>query len=537
MDLGWVAIAFNDVIWLTLAFVLGFLSKSMGLPPLVGFLVTGFIINTQANVNHELFQKLTDLGITLLLFTIGLKINIKQLIKPHVWILSGVHMSIIVVLFGFTLYGLSFIGLSLLSGLTLKSALIVAFALSFSSTVFVVKALEDKGELKSLHGSIAIGILIMQDIIAVIFLAFTTNKMPSVWAFSLILLIPLKYFFNFVLNRVGHGELLVLFGFILALGGAEVFELVGMKGDLGALILGMIIASHANSDDLAKSMMGFKDLFLLGFFVSIGLSGQVTMESFSMAFLITFLIAVKAYLFFKLFLFFKLRARTSLLASINLGNYSEFGLIVAAIASANQWIQSEWLIIIAIAMSFSFIISSILNKRANHIYTENKVFFNRIQKNERITNDHVFDVGQATIMIVGMGTMGKGAYEVMNTQYPNKIIGVDIDHNIVSHLAENEHHIIQGDPSDADFWDRVQEQHSIELILLTLPKFNTTLAVIDQLKQSHFQGKIAAAAKYDEEIEELNEKGIMTVSNIFTNAGAGFASEVTDQFISIQKSQ
>jgi predicted Kef-type K+ transport protein len=188
MDLGWVAIAVNDVAWLSLAFVLGFLSRAAGLPPLVGFLLAGFIINTQNSVNTELFQKLADIGITLLLFTIGLKINIKQLIKPHVWALAGIHMLIIVVLFGSILFGLTYFGVSTLAGLSIKSALVIAFALSFSSTVFVVKVLEDKGELQSLHGSIAIGILIMQDIVAVVFLAFSSNKIPSLWAISLLLL-------------------------------------------------------------------------------------------------------------------------------------------------------------------------------------------------------------------------------------------------------------------------------------------------------------------------------------------------------------
>ena len=537
MDLGWVAIAVNDVAWLSLAFVLGFLSRVIGLPPLVGFLVAGFIINTQDSVNNELFQKLADIGITLLLFTIGLKINIKQLMKPHVWVLTGVHMSIIVVLFGLILYGLTFVGIASLSGMDLKSALVIAFALSFSSTVFVVKALDEKGELKSLHGSIAIGILIMQDIAAVIFLAFSTNKVPSLWAVSLLLLIPLKFVFSYVLKRVGHGELLILFGFILAMGGAEIFELVGMKGDLGALIIGMLIASHAKADDLAKSMIGFKDLFLLGFFVSIGLSGHITIETLLIATIITPFIFIKSILFFALLISFKLRARTSLITSLNLNNYSEFGLIVAAIASSNHWIENDWLIIIAIAMSFSFVISAVLNSKSNAIYSKNKSFFKGLQRNDRVENDHVFDIADATIMIVGMGTMGMGAYDTMIQNYPNKVVGVDIDINVVKRFNKSQNFVIHGNPTDADFWDRIQKHHTIELIMLTLPKFTTTLAVIEQLKEAKYTGKIAATTKYNEDKLKLEEKGIMTVANIFTDAGAGFAANVTRKYLQYEKNQ
>ncbi len=511
-----------------IGFVLGFLSRAVGLPPLVGFLLAGFIINMQASVNNELFQKLADIGITLLLFTIGLKINIKQLIKPHVWAVAGMHMSIIVVLFGLVLYGLAYVGISSLSGLSLKSALVIAFALSFSSTVFVVKVLEENGELKSFHGSIAIGILIMQDIAAVVFLAFSTSKLPSVWALSLLLLIPLKYVFGFILKRVGYGELLVLFGFILAMGGAEIFELVGMKGDLGALIIGMLIASHTKAEDLAKSMMGFKDLFLLGFFVSIGLSGHLTTETIIFAAVITPFVFIKSALFFVLLLKFKLRARTSLMASINLTNYSEFGLIVAAIAAKNNWIENDWLIIIAIAMSFSFIISAILNTKVNVFFSQNKGFFRSFQARTRLANDHAFDISDATIMIIGVGTIGQGAFDMMNKKYPGKVVGVDIDNNIVKKLNKTQRLVIQGDPSDADFWDRVKKQDSIKLIMLTLPKFNTTMAVIEQLKESQYSGKIACATKYDEDMQKLKEKGIMTVANVFTDAGAGFASHVID---------
>ena len=107
MDLGWVSIAVGDVAWISLAFTLGMLAKKIGLPPLVGFLVTGFILNTQTSTNVELFKKLTDIGITLLLFTIGLTINVRQLVKPHVWALSGLHMLLIVFIYGLILNGLA----------------------------------------------------------------------------------------------------------------------------------------------------------------------------------------------------------------------------------------------------------------------------------------------------------------------------------------------------------------------------------------------------------------------------------------------
>ena len=526
MDLGWVAIAVGDVAWLSLAFGLGFTARSLGLPPLVGFLVAGFILNTQSDVNTELFQKLSDIGITLLLFTVGLKINLKTLIKPQIWAVTGIHMLITVLFFSLLIYGLAFLAMSSQANMNLTSALVIAFALSFSSTVFVVKVLEDKGELKSLHGAIAIGILIMQDIAAVIFLALSTHKLPNIWALSLLLLIPLRHLFYFILRHVGRGELLILYGFLLAIGGAEIFELMGMKGDLGALIVGMLIASHSKADGLAKSMLGFKDLFLLGFFISIGLAGDISFEILIIAAIITLFLLFKTLLFFALLIGFKFRARTALLSSFNLANYSEFGLIVAAIAAKNNWIANEWLIIIAIAMSLSFIIAAILNHKVNHIFSMHKSYWRKFQRKVRLEDDHQFEVDNTNIMIIGMGTLGTGAYYKMKSIYENRVVGIDIDPVVVNKQQSLGINIIQGDPSDADFWDRMQQQHSIELVMLALPTFNTTLAVIEQLNDAQYHGKIAAITKYPEQAKRLQKAGIMTVANLYAEAGSGFASHV-----------
>ncbi len=233
MDFEWVAIALGDVAWISLAFALGFGSRLVGLPPLVGFLATGFVLNTFGIASGEVLQKLADLGITLLLFTVGLKLDLKTLARPQVWAVTGVHIGLVIAMFGLGIFVLATVGAPLFVGLDFKQALLLAFSLSFSSTVFVVKSLEERAAMKSLHGRIAIGILVMQDIAAVAFLTASTGNLPSPWAALLFLLIPMRPVFHQLLQRAGHGELLVLYGLVLALGGAELFELGGVKDDLG----------------------------------------------------------------------------------------------------------------------------------------------------------------------------------------------------------------------------------------------------------------------------------------------------------------
>jgi len=529
MDFEWVAIALGDVAWISLAFFLGLIARTIGLPPLVGFLATGFLLSALGIVSGEMLQKLADLGITLLLFTVGLKLNLKVLIRPQVWAVTVLHTSIIIALFGTIIFILALTGVPLISGLDLTTSLMIAFALSFSSTVFVVKSLEEKGEMKSLHGRIAIGILVMQDLAAVIFLAASLGKLPSAWALLLFLLIPLRSFFHYLLQKTGHGELLILYGLVLALGGAELFELGGVKDDLGALIMGVLISTHSKSAEMAKAMLGFKDLFLVGFFLSIGLSGQLSLEALVIGLLLVPFIFFKSALFFALMTRFKLRARTSLLASLNLTNYSEFGLIIAAIGVSNGWLDAQWLVIIAIALSLSFVIAAPLNDLDDRIYSKFRHLWMRFQREERLEDDMLLDMHGATIAIFGMGRVGGGTYEKMHELYGATVVGVDFDTERVKRHQSEGRKVVHGDPSDADFWDKVEQDHSIKLVMLALPNLKANLDALEQLRRISFSGSIAAIARFPDEESLLRSSGATAVFNIYTEAGTGFAEHVQGQ--------
>ncbi len=529
MDFEWVSIALGDVTWISLAFFLGFLARLINLPPLVGFLATGFLLNYLGFASGETLQKLADLGITLLLFTVGLKLNLKVLIRPQVWSVTVLHITIIVALFTAIIYALALINMPLFSGLDLKLSLLIAFALSFSSTVFVVKSLEDKGEMKSLHGRIAIGILVMQDIAAVVFLAASTGKLPSPWALLLFLLIPLRPLFHHLLQKTGHGELLILYGLVLALGGAELFELGGVKDDLGALIMGVLISTHPKSNEMAKSMLGFKDLFLVGFFLTIGMTGQLTLEALIIGLLLVPFVFIKSALFLTLMTRFKLRARTSLLATLNLSNYSEFGLIIAAIGVTNGWINGEWLVVMAIALSLSFIVASPLNSMDDKIYSSYRHFWCKFQRSERLPDDTLLDTLGATIAIFGMGRVGSGAYIKMRELHGETVVGVDFDADRIRSHQSMGRNVLHGDPSDADFWDKIEQDHSIKLVMLALPNLQANLDALAQLQGISFSGRIAAIARFPDEVAILQKSGTTAVFNIYTEAGTGFADHVEAQ--------
>jgi predicted Kef-type K+ transport protein len=530
MNFNWLTISLDEVAWIGIAFLLGFLARVAGLPPMIGFLAAGFLLGAFGAEASPILLKISDLGITLLLFTIGLKLNLRTLIRPQVWAVASFHMLAVTLFFGLGLYALAMTGLSAFGGLNLQTVALVAFALSFSSTVFVVKVLEERGEMASLHGRTAIGVLIIQDIAAVLFMAVSTAKIPSPWAVGVVVaLLALRPLLLKFLSRVGHGELLVLFGLLVALGSAKLFELVGMKGDLGALVMGIMLASHVKGDELNKTMLGFKDLFLLGFFLTVGLSGTPGVHSLMVALLLTPLILLKSALFFALFTRFRLRARTSLFSAINLGNYSEFGLIVAALAASYGWIGTGWLINIALAVSLSFVVSAVFNRQSHEIYDRFRDSWLRYQHPVRLAYDEVIDIGGARILIVGMGRLGAGAYARMNEAFPGEVLGVDTDLEKVRTHRGLDWNIIRGDPSDSDFWERVKASHSVELVMLALPRATTGLAVMEQLRRTGYTGKVAAIARYPDEVRALEEAGVDTVVNIYSEAGGGFAAEAINR--------
>lgn len=526
MGADWVVLGVAEVSWIGLAFALGFLARTVRLPPLVGYLVAGFVIAGFGGAQTPFIEKLADLGVTLLLFTVGLKLNLKSLARPQVWAVTALHMSTVVALFTALIVVLALFGLALFDGVATSTALMIAFALSFSSTVFVVKVLEEGGASSSLHGRIGIGILVMQDIAAVVFIAASAGKMPSVWALGLLGLVLLRRPLKALLPRLGHGELLALFGFALALGMAELFEQVGMKGDIGALAGGLLIAGHAKTDELAKTMSGFKDLFLLGFFLSIGLGSPLSWEPLVTGVILAPLVLIKSVLFFALLVAFDLRSRTALLATLNLSNYSEFGLIVAAAGVASGALSPDWLTALSIAVALSFLISATLNARFHQIYSPRRSFWKRLQKARRLPDDHVLDIGGSRVAVIGMGGIGSGAYDSLQAAGVDGLIGVDIDAvTAAAHRADGRH-VVVGDPGDADFWERAQKMHNLERVLLTLPKVSLSVSVLEKLRAEGFEGHVAAIARFDDEIQQLRDAGADSVFNVYAESGAGFARTV-----------
>lgn len=514
--------------YLLVTLVLGLLALAVRLPPLVGFLAAGFVLNWLDTPYVPEIEIIADLGVLLLLFGIGLKLDVRTLLRREVWVTATAHLVLSVAVGTGVLALAAVIGLPLLTGQDPRTLALLAFALAFSSTVFVVKMLDDRGESHALYARVAVGILIIQDIAAVIFIATTSGHPPTPWALLLVGLWPLSRLLRRVWDRVGHGEMQSLFGVVVAVvPGYALFEAVGLTGDLGALVMGMLLASHRAATELSRALFHVKELLLVGFFVSIGLTGLPDLSMVVLALvLVLVLLPLQGVGYVALLWAMGLRIRTSLLAGLSLTNYSEFGLIAVSFGVTAGLLAPEWLVQTSLAVAFSFVVAALLNRRG-HLMVERlavrlpKQPVGRIHPEERPA-----DAGDAEVVILGMGRVGMAAYDRLRDVYGLRVLGVDYDgQRVQSHLSHGRH-VVQGDATDLDFWRRLTRSDSVRIAVLALPQHSANVNALGCLRESGFTGRVATVARFPDEVEWAHRHGIDRVVNIYAGAGLELADQV-----------
>ncbi len=512
-----------DAVVILVALMAGLVFRRFNYPPLLGYLLAGFVAHEFGIGSVEHIVPYADIGILLLLFTIGLKLNLKSLASVHVWGTATLHMLIAVVL-TMPVIMAACIWMPALAIQDSVSAWTLAFALSFSSTVFAVKIFDERGESASLHALIAIGILIIQDLFAVCYLVFTSEKAIEPAAMILFALPLIRPAFLYLMRLTGHGELLVLYGVVAAIGAAELFELFNLKGGLGALLFGVLLGNNAKSNELYKNLSNLKDLFLIGFFLQIGYYGLPSLQMLLVAIVLAGLIFLRPVIYFFLLVLFKLRARTSFLTSMALFNYSEFGLIVGAIAVNNGLFSAEWLTTLALAMSISFFISTPFNTRVHDIFNKYHAWLHQFERERRIKQESLPNLGKSRVVILGMGRVGLGAYKYLSSTLDGEIIGVDEKKATVEAFQQQGINCIHGDASDYEYW-RATKLADCKKIFVCLSNHHENMYIVNLAKQLGFNNVLAVVSRFPDEQLELQQLGCISF-NLYAEAGHGFAEHV-----------
>jgi len=503
-----------EVFCVSFALVFGLAVRQAGLPPLVGFLAAGFALSYSGDrlglpeKTGEILHHLAHLGVLMLLFTVGLKLKIKQLVQPQV---IGGGLTHLVITIAVLTPAIRFF-----AGVDWNTALLLGIALSFSSTVLAAKILETKRELGAFHGRVAIGILIIQDLVALLVLSIWGGHTPSIWALLVFALPFLRPVLHRLLDVTGHDELLVLTGMLLAVVvGGMGFEAVGLSPELGALIMGVLLANHSRAQELSDSLWSLKEIFLVGFFIQIGMSGLPDAQALAFALVMGIVLPLKGVLFFLLLVLFRLRARNAFLAGLSLSAYSEFGLIVSAV------VLPEWLVPLALTVAVSFVIAAPLNRMAHPLYERLDGFLARFEKPQLHPDEQAADLGDARVLIIGMGRTGTAAYDTLRDK-TDRLIGLDADPYRVRDQVEAGRNVVYTDAEDANFWHGV-DIGGLEAAVLAMDDIESKLIAARSLRALGFTGPVVSHALYEDHVSRIVEAGADKTYLTMYEAGVGLA--------------
>ncbi|MDO4244327.1 MAG: cation:proton antiporter [Actinomyces sp.] len=516
--------------------VLGFAAAVLRMPPLVGYIAAGFLLGALGWPTPGWVETVGDLGAALLLFSIGLDLDLRTLGRRLIAGTAAVTMVAITAATTLVI-GVTVLVVGLTVGATAgwPAALMLGFALASSSTVVIMKILEDRDDAPALYGRIAVGTSILQDTSSIVLLVFIAGSAPSPWALALVALVPAARVLGRVMARVHHREMLALLGIAVGLlPGYQLFEAVGLPGTLGALVMGALLARHPRSVELAESFRPIQELFLVAFFVSVGSAGLPSWGSLVMALVLVALLPLRSAAYTAALWFYRLRHRSAVLTGLAVASYSELALVVASVGVSRGMLGPEWLQSLSVAVALSFVVASVINKRPGAL----------VQRLSHRMPDHApdalhpaeapLDVSGVEVVIFGMGRVGRTAYRRLCDELvaddgvphgqtvPIPVMGVDSDTDKVAALQAEGLNVVEGDATDTDFWQRLGTG-AVRTAVLAMSEPGANLAVLDWIEHHDFAGEVMAVAGYEDEARQMRERGVDTVINIYDGIGSALA--------------
>lgn len=509
--------------------VIGFITHKLKQPIILGYLITGALVGPQIGFGliseAESIEIISEIGLILLLFIIGLEMNPQKLLSSGKQLMvTGVGQFVLCVLLGvgfFSLFNYSFSGDHL-------EGLYLALLCGLSSTAIVVKILYDKFESDTIHGRITLGILIIQDVWAILLLAIQPNLanpyLPAIFVAILktVFLVVagllfsryiLKYIFESIINAP---EMIVLMSVGWCSFVAFVAGYIGVSTEMGALIAGISISTFPYSIHVTAKTLPLRDFFLTLFFISLGMKMVMpTNDIIIMAGIIVLFIFLSRFAtVFPLIKFTGGGQRTGFITSLNLSQISEFSLVIAALGIGYGHVQQNLVALLIYAMAFSSIISSYAIKYNHQVF----VFYNRIiehlglkPRSESAGESGVN--GEHSIVILGYHRAARALTNKIKAHNPSmleKILVVDFNTEILKEVRREGMAGIFGDISSLD---TLQHAHvdKATLILSTLPdlllKGTNNKQIVKLCRMLTTQATIIATADTTVQADELKSVG------------------------------
>jgi Kef-type K+ transport system membrane component KefB len=421
------------------ATLVGLPAYFMGIPLILAYFLAGVLIGPHLGIglikNPTSIWNLSEVGLVLLMFILGLEINVKKLFQ----IGRAVLFSGLVQISGCLCLGFVFFKL-LASHLTNYELVYLTAAGALSSTLIVVKILSDKMDLDSLPSRITIGILVMQDLFAIAFLAiqpsleqvngraiaFSLSKVVALASFSFVLA---RYALPWIFRRAGkQPELLLILAMTWCFSMCGVADYLSLSIEMGALVAGISIASFPYHLEVVAKISSLRDFFITLFFVSLGL--QVPSPSINVlmlsALIVFFVLFSRVLTVFPALHSLGYGNRASLLPAINLSQLSELSLVLASLGVAYNHISAEILSSFIFALAITVLISSYLMPFAHDIYKRTNWIFEKIGFKDHITgadskiNEH--SAKPRSIVMLGFHREASSLLHEMQNRLPKEFL-------------------------------------------------------------------------------------------------------------------
>ncbi|MEM4409029.1 MAG: cation:proton antiporter family protein [Candidatus Caldarchaeum sp.] len=519
--------------------LIGAIGAALRQPLIMTFLVVGLVLGP-AGVTvvkpDDPIRVLAEVGVALLLFVIGLRLDFQTARRMGGVVLAvGLGQIVVTVLVGFLL--------CLLLRMDALESIYVSFALTISSTIIAVKLLADTKEQDSLHGKIAVGILIVQDLVIIGVLvglsAFQHSDISNVlWKDVLLrmakgagFLLTLGVFMRFILPYIVEfvaklPDLLTLFGIAWALTLATAGELLGLSREVGAFLAGFSLASTFYRDALAARLASLRDFLLLFFFVAVG--SQIDREMLRAEFLPAVVLGLFVLIGNPLIVLIVMgimgyRKRTSFKTGLLIAQISEFSLILAAMGKELGHINEQIVGLITVVGIVTMGASAYLILYSDVLYNRLAPFlqvFERktLHKEERL---HFGHAPLADVILYGLGRYGSSILRGLQ-EAGHRVLGVDFDPERVRECRQLGAEVFYGDAEDPEFPD-ILPLNTAKWVVSSIPERHVNLILIHAFRARGFKGRIAVTAHHPADAQFLRERGADVVLMPFEDAGAEVA--------------
>lgn len=527
---------------LLLAAVLGGVGQLLKQPLIVTFIALGIVVGPSVFdivKSHENIHLLAEIGIAILLFIVGLKLDLR-IIKSvgKIALMTGMGQVIFTSLFGYL------IGIAL--GFSWLHAFYIAVALTFSSTIIIVKLLSDKKEIDSLHGQIAIGFLIVQDIVVILVMivlsALRQDADLGVWptiartaGAGIVMLACTFIAMKFVVPKLSRflarsPELLSLFAVAWAVTLAAAGELMGFSAEVGAFLAGVSLASSEFKEMIGNRLVSLRDFLLLFFFVGLGadLDLGVVGSQISPAIIFSLFVLIGNPIIVLIIMgAMGYRKRTAFFAGLTVAQISEFSLIFAGLGLAVGHITEEVVGLITLVGLITIGLSTYLILYSQPIYAAIAPALSVFQRKNpsREGADDEIAMQRFDVIIFGYGRLGGRIANYIEEQGELRYLAIDFDPSVIGPSELVHGKVMYGDADDPELIDHLPIA-MVKHVISTIPDADHARHLVKAIRRIGFRGQIHLTAQSERQQSELITCGADNVHIVHHLAARNFYNSV-----------